>query len=101
VLALRDPDYGFDVQRMHCKQRSDQKAWTCSACAVRQEQKQQHHVHRMQQNAGEMVSSRIQAVELAIHRMRNPGQWMPVGIVEGGESPAECGPGDASPNGGI
>src|SRR5262249_12089260 len=55
-------------------------------------QKQQHYVDAVQNDIGEMMSSRIQVKQLIVNSMRNPRQRMPVRGVECRERPADRAP---------
>ena len=60
--------------------------------------KQQQRIRGVQQNAGVMVTDRIELKQLAIEGVRKPGQRMPVRLIERGECPSYRFPVKTRPN---
>ena len=92
VFAFGNPRDRFDVQRMPREQRGDEGAWPDFSRQPEQKREKQRRVHRVKQDADEVVCAGIQAEELAVGHVRNPGERMPVAGVKGGERPAEVRP---------
>ena len=89
VLALRHPRDRFDVQRMQRKQRCYRQTRPGQSGRILQQQKQQHHIRRMQQKIDVMVPRGIKPKNLAIERMRQPRHRMPVSRMKRGERPLQ------------
>src|SRR5208282_1989392 len=62
---------------------------------------QEHCVGRMEKYVGGMVAHRVQAVHLAIERVREPGERVPVQSFRGTKSPSHVVPGESGTNLGI
>ena len=87
VLALRDPGDRLDVQRMKREKRGRERARPARPGHPLQDPEEQDAVCGVQEQARQMMEARVQAEELAIEHVREPGQRVPVGRVAGREGP--------------
>ncbi len=72
---------------MQREQRSHHGAAAGVARRAQQHPEQQCNVGRVQQDVGAVVLAGIERIEVAVERVGEPGQGMPVGVMEGGEGP--------------
>ena len=88
VFPLGDPGHGFRPQRMNGEHGRHKGARPKIAGHLPQNQQQQNRHRGVQRHIGRVVPRRVlRAVELAIGRMREPRQRMPIAATEGGERP--------------
>ena len=100
-FAFRDPRHRLHIDRMQSEERGDRQAAPSQARGTLQNQKQEHRVGRMEKYVGGMVAVRLQAENLAIESIRQPGHRVPVQSVRGAKSPKGGVPGESGPNLGI
>ncbi len=89
VLALGNPRHRLDVDRVQREKRSDHRAAACVSGCPPQHPEQQHHVDDVQQQVRLVMPARIQIEQLAIQRVREPGQGMPVRGVQRRKAPLD------------
>src|SRR3981081_2447976 len=58
-----------------------------AARELAQREEQQDRRGGMKQDVSQMMSPRLESVELAVQHMRDRGEWVPVGRVNMGEGP--------------
>jgi len=83
---------------MKRKQRTNKQAAPGESRGSLQQQKKKHAVGGMEQDVDFVMSSGVQAEELAVERVREPRQRMIVGGVQGRERPLDGRPGKAATN---
>ena len=86
---------------MQCKQRAHHQTGPGESGRLPQQQEQQHSIDRMQQKIGVVMAQGIEAKELAVHGMRQPGQRVPVSLVKSRERPLHGVPSEAALHLGI
>src|ERR1700722_2992272 len=89
IFTLRDPRRHLDVEGMPREKGGDRGAAPESAGQLAQYQEDQHRVEGVKDKACGMMAARMQAVNLAIQRVRKPGQRLPDLALAGLESPSE------------
>src|SRR5882724_2123936 len=89
VLPLRHPRHRFDVQRMDRENRGHESAPPERARHLPEDKKEQRRGQGMNEDVGEMMAGWIEAVELRIHHVRNPGERMPVAGMDMAERPPD------------
>ncbi len=87
ILALGGPGYRLDVDRVQGKQRGHAQTAPGKSGRPLQQQKKEHSIGRMQQKIYVVMAGGIEAKELAVQGVRQPGQRMPVSVAKGGERP--------------
>jgi hypothetical protein len=92
ILALGNPGYRFDMQRMQPEDEGDERAASDKAGGGAQPEKKQGRVRGVQQKAGEMMAGGSETEEGAIERVRHPSERVPVAGVGGGEGPSDRSP---------
>ena len=75
---------------MEREQGCDQGAAPEGAGHLAENQEEQEGGGKVESEVGEMMSGRLQSVELGIQHVREPGDRMPVGRVAGAESPVQA-----------
>src|ERR1700733_2576707 len=80
---------------MQRKQRGDHQAAPAESSCTLQEQKKQNSVGGVQDDATVVMTNRIQPEQLAVERMGQPGQRMPIRLIVSCESPLDRVPGEA------
>ena len=83
------------------KEGGDERAAPCGAGQLAQDQEKQDDVGGVEEEIGQVMPARVEAIQRVIHRMRDPGQRMPIARVTGFEGPGQCGAGEAVLDGGI
>src|SRR5260370_24506136 len=91
AFAFGDPGDALDIEGMQRKECGDECASPEKTGGGAQQEKQEHHVHTMKNQAGGVMSGRMQAEDLHVHHMGNPGKRMRVGHDGGVKSPGNIG----------
>ena len=86
---------------MQSEERSHHQAAPSQARSTLQNQKQKHRIRRMEKDVDDMGALRVQAENLAIESMREPGDRVPVRRFRSMKSPNEGVPGESGTNLGI
>src|ERR1700745_342072 len=73
TLALGNPGDALDVEGMHREKRGDEGATPKETGGGAQQEKQEHHVEAMQNQAGGVMTCRIETEDLHVGHMANPG----------------------------
>src|SRR5579864_2293692 len=92
VLALSNPGYRLNVERMHGKQDPSKEARQGCLRGGAPPQEHQHRVERMDGHIDDMKCARIQSKEADVDHVRQPCQWVPVRRVPSRQCPAKPGP---------
>jgi hypothetical protein len=90
VFTLGDPGDGFDVQGVEGEERRDEGAGPEGARHSIEDQEEEDGVEEVEEEAGEVVSSRCKAVEPGIKHVGQPRQGMPIAGVAGAKGPSEA-----------
>ena len=101
VLAFRDPGHRLDIDRMQSEKRGDREAAPSQARGTLQNQKQEHRVGGMEKHVDGVLTRRVQAENLAIESMREPGDRVPVRRFRGLKSPNHGVPAESGTDLGI
>ena len=102
VFAFRGPCDRLHVQRMQREQRRHDRTRPDTASPARtagcatQKPKNQHDIRTMEQRIHEQMPARVQAEQLTVDHVRDPGQRMPVRGVKTGERLRDTGQGQAA-----
>ena len=83
---------------MKCKERCDEKTAPGKSRDTQQQQKKQDRIRGVQQDADFVVGRGVHAKELAVERVREPGERMVVCGVVGSECPFDGRPVKTRPN---
>src|SRR5262245_50527771 len=86
---------------MYGKQPSRNGCWPDRCRAPAQHEEQQDSIRSMQQQVGQMVSTRLQPVEFPIYLERYPGEWVPIKRIETCQCPPDAPTRQSSLNSGI
>ena len=89
VFALRDPRHRFDVQRVQGKHGRHKGTAPDRRRHARQQQEQHHRAQRVNHHVDDVMSSGGHAKQGHVQHVGEPGQWMPVRRVPGGEGPPD------------
>jgi len=81
---------------MDGKQGGDQGAGPEAPGHLAKDQEQENRRRAVKQNAGQMMPTRVQTVELAIQHVGECGERMPVGLMRVGEGPGDAGAGETA-----
>ena len=87
ILPLRHPRHRLHVQRMHREQGRDERAPPQPSRHPPQDQEQQRRVRQVEQHVHPVMPPGVQAEQLHVGHVRNPGQGMPVRRFERRERP--------------
>ena len=88
VLALSHPGHRLDVQRVHGEERRHGRAAPGGPGRRPQELEQEQGVREVEERAHQMVATGVEAEELDVEHVREPGEGVPVEGVEA-EGPAD------------
>src|SRR5580765_7696116 len=69
------------------EQRRYNEAEPTRLCRLFEQQEQQQRIHNMDDETRRIMSTHIETIELTIESMRQPGQWMPVSLLNRCERP--------------
>ena len=75
---------------MNSKHGRDKRTAPKGASHLAQNQEEQDRRGSVEEDVGQMMSARMQSVQLAVELVRKPGQWMPVGRMELRECPNDA-----------
>ena len=89
VLSLCYPRDGFNMERMECEQSGDEGARPGATGHLRQYEKQQHAVERMEYDVYEKVCACIKSKDLDGRHMGEPSQWNPIAVEDDLERPGD------------
>ena len=98
VFALGNPGNGFNVDGVQGEEGGNKGAAAERAGHSLKESKYQERVEGVEKKIGGMVSGWLEAEELAIEHVGEPGQRMPVAGVAGGESPTPAVQAETAPD---
>jgi hypothetical protein len=87
IFAFGNPGNGFNVDGVQSEEGGNKGAAPVRAGHLLEQAKEQQRVEGVEKKIGGMVSGGVEAVELAIEHVGEPGQRMPVAGVAGGKSP--------------
>jgi hypothetical protein len=89
IFPFGYPRYGFHSKRVNGKYSRYERTGPTHSGQLLQSQKQEHRCCTMQQHPRQMMSARLEAVQLAIQHVRNRGEGVPVSSMRVGESPLD------------
>ena len=89
VLALGDPGHRLHAQGMPREERGHYEARPEGTGGGAQEDEEQHRSERVQQDAPEVMAARVEAEELDVDHVGDPGERLPVEVADVGEGPRE------------
>ena len=101
VAPLRSPGHRLHAQRMDGEEQRPHRGRARGRGDDRAAQQRQHDVveehgvHRVQQQAGEVVAGRVHAPQGVVEPERHPAEGLVMSPVDGREHPAELAPGQA------
>jgi hypothetical protein len=93
ILAFGDPGYGFDAERVPGEQCDNECAPPDRARQSVKQDKKQSTIDAMKQDVDEVMCSGIQAEELAIEHVGQPGDRVPIKRMSIDERPNDSPPG--------
>ncbi len=96
ILPLRHPRHRFHPQRVQPKQRRQNGTPPEGPRHPPENQKHQDRINRVEQHARQVVTRRLQPIELAIQHVRQDRERMPVGRHRVAKGPAHAAPGQTT-----
>ncbi len=96
VLALGNPRYRFHVQRMQGKQPGHDGARACRTGEAPPHREYEPHIKEMDDETHQMMRAGVDAEQLHVEHVRDPGERVPVRGLVRRERPSESGGRDAS-----
>ncbi len=101
VLALREPGHRLDPQRVEGEQRGDGQGDAPAAGQAGQQGEEEDGNERVDRDADQVMGAGVHAEQGHVELVRQPGDRVPVGGVQGGHGPANRGGGQAAGDGGV
>jgi hypothetical protein len=89
IFPFGYPRHGFHTKRVNGKYGRYERTGPTRSGQLLQRQKQEDRRCTMQQHVRQMMSARLEAVQLAIQHVRNRGEGVPVSSMRVGESPLD------------